>query len=277
MNSIRLCLVLHNHQPIGNFDGVFEQAYRDAYRPFLDVLEQYDFPIALHTSGPLMEWLDERPIRICRSACPAGRGGADRDHRRAVLRADPDDDSVARPRRANHGLFRLASVAAGRQGAGYVDARARLGTVAHADLADAGIKYTVLDDFHFKTPASPRSSCTATTLTEDDGRVVSIFPGSEPLRYTIPFQQPQATIDYLRGIAEACVRMRSWCLAMTAKKFGVWPETKRHVYDNGWLRQFFDALAANRDWIEITTLAEAVENVPSEGKILPSRLRRIAR
>src|SRR3954469_22875623 len=60
MNSIRLCLVLHNHQPIGNFDGVFEQAYRDAYRPFLDVLEQYDFPIALHTSGPLMEWLDER-------------------------------------------------------------------------------------------------------------------------------------------------------------------------------------------------------------------------
>src|SRR2546421_9591646 len=60
MNAIRLCLVLHNHQPIGNFDGVFEQAYHDAYKPFLDCLEQYDFPIALHTSGPLMEWLDER-------------------------------------------------------------------------------------------------------------------------------------------------------------------------------------------------------------------------
>src|SRR5437762_14308864 len=60
MNAILLCLVLHNHQPIGNFDGVFEQAYQDAYKPFLDVFEQYDFPIALHTSGPLMEWLDER-------------------------------------------------------------------------------------------------------------------------------------------------------------------------------------------------------------------------
>src|SRR6187397_1846940 len=59
MNSIRLCLVLHNHQPVGNFDGVFEQAYRDAYQPFLDLFEQYDFPIALHTSGPLMGWLDE--------------------------------------------------------------------------------------------------------------------------------------------------------------------------------------------------------------------------
>src|SRR5436190_17228450 len=60
MNSIRLCLVLHNHQPVGNFDGVFEQAYQDSYQPFLDVFERYDFPIALHTSGPLMEWLAER-------------------------------------------------------------------------------------------------------------------------------------------------------------------------------------------------------------------------
>jgi galactose-1-phosphate uridylyltransferase len=33
----------------------------DSYLPFLDVFEQYDeLPIALHTSGPLMEWLDER-------------------------------------------------------------------------------------------------------------------------------------------------------------------------------------------------------------------------
>ena len=39
--NLRLVIVLHNHQPIGNFDGVFEQAYQDSYRPFLDVFEQY--------------------------------------------------------------------------------------------------------------------------------------------------------------------------------------------------------------------------------------------
>ena len=59
-NSIRLCLVLHNHQPIGNFDHVFEAAYRESYLPFLDVFESYDaLSVSLHTSGPLMEWLDE--------------------------------------------------------------------------------------------------------------------------------------------------------------------------------------------------------------------------
>ena len=40
-HPLRLCLVLHNHQPIGNFDGVFEQAYQDSYLPFLDVFESY--------------------------------------------------------------------------------------------------------------------------------------------------------------------------------------------------------------------------------------------
>ena len=41
MSIIRFCLVLHNHQPIGNFEGVIEQAYRDSYLPFLDVFESY--------------------------------------------------------------------------------------------------------------------------------------------------------------------------------------------------------------------------------------------
>ena len=56
---LRLILAIHNHQPIGNFDGVFEQAYQDSYRPFLEVFERYKkLRIALHTSGSLMEWLE---------------------------------------------------------------------------------------------------------------------------------------------------------------------------------------------------------------------------
>ena len=56
--SVRLLLVLHDHQPVGNFDGVIEQAYQDSYLPFLDVFERFGLPIALHTSGCLAEWLD---------------------------------------------------------------------------------------------------------------------------------------------------------------------------------------------------------------------------
>ena len=36
--AIRLVFVLHDHQPVGNFEGVFEAAWRDAYQPMLELL-----------------------------------------------------------------------------------------------------------------------------------------------------------------------------------------------------------------------------------------------
>jgi alpha-amylase len=266
MNSIRLCLVLHNHQPIGNFEGVFEQAYQDAYKLFLDVFEQYDFPIALHTSGPLMEWLDERHpeyIDRLRRLVAAGRveiiGGPFYE---PILTMIPSRDRAGQITAYSDWLqLRLGAKVQGM----WMPERVWEQSLT-SDLAAANIKYTVLDDFHFKNAGLTDEQLYGYYLTEDDGRVVSIFPGSEPLRYTIPFQQPQATIDYLRGIAER----RPGSVVVfgdDGEKFGVWPETKQHVYDHGWLRQFFDALSANRSWIQITTLAEAVENVPPEGKI----------
>src|SRR5947199_231105 len=36
-----LVLVLHNHQPYGNFGHVFEQAYDRCYRPVLDLLGEF--------------------------------------------------------------------------------------------------------------------------------------------------------------------------------------------------------------------------------------------
>ena len=61
MRPVGLVLIVHNHQPVGNFDDVIERAYRDAYAPFLAFLERHpSFRLALHTSGPLLEWLAAR-------------------------------------------------------------------------------------------------------------------------------------------------------------------------------------------------------------------------
>ena len=40
MKKINLAIGIHNHQPIGNFDHVIEEAYKKAYKPFLDVLQE---------------------------------------------------------------------------------------------------------------------------------------------------------------------------------------------------------------------------------------------
>ena len=52
--TVRFVFVLHDHQPVGNFHDVMEDAYQKSYLPFLDLLQQHPaIRIALHTSGPL--------------------------------------------------------------------------------------------------------------------------------------------------------------------------------------------------------------------------------
>src|SRR4051812_40247314 len=71
-----------------------------------------------------------------------------------------------------------------------------------AALAEAGIEFTVLDDFHFGRAGLAESDLFGYYLTEDEGRLVKVFPGSERLRYLIPFQEPHVTYEYLRQLAD---------------------------------------------------------------------------
>ena len=264
---IRLCLVLHNHQPIGNFDHVMEQAYRDSYLPVLDVYEQYpDLKIGLHTSGSLMEWLAaSHPEYVDRLAAlvEQGRieiiGGAFFE---PILTMLPSRDRVGQIKRYTQWLEeRLGASVRGM----WIPERVWEQSLTR-DIADAGIQYTVLDDFHFKCAGLVEDQLHGHYVTEDDGRLLSIFPGSERLRYTIPFASPQETIDHLGQIHqqhEGAVVV----FGDDGEKFGTWPETHKHCYDDGWLTQFFDALSANRHWIDITTLSETIETVPPMGRV----------
>lgn len=269
MNApLRLCLVLHNHQPIGNFDGVFEQAYCDSYLPFLDIFEQYpdDLRIALHTSGPLMEWLDQHHgDYLDRVARLVSRGRIEivgGPFYEPILTMIPARDRIGQIRDYTDWLqLRLGAKVRGMWMPERVWEQSLI-----RDLAAAGMQYTVLDDFHFKNAGVGDDQLNGYYLSEDDGRLLSIFPGSEPLRYTIPFAPAAQTIEHLRGIA---ARRPNAIVVFgdDGEKFGTWPDTKKHVYEDGWLRSFFDALLANRDWLRVTTLAEAIDHVPPLGKI----------
>ena len=60
-DKIHLALGLHNHQPIGNWDRVIEDAYQHSYLPFIDVLERHPaIRLSIHYAGHLLTWLEER-------------------------------------------------------------------------------------------------------------------------------------------------------------------------------------------------------------------------
>lgn len=266
-NTIRLALVLHNHQPIGNFDGVIEQAFQESYRPFLEVFRQYpSLRIGLHTSGSLMEWLAARhPEYLDELAelVAGGRieivGGA---YYEPILSMIPKRDCIGQIRTYSKWLEgRLGGKVRGM----WIPERVWEPTMV-SELVEAGIEYTVLDDFHFRNAGVAPEHLDGYFISENDGEILAVFPGSERLRYTIPFQEPQATIDHLRGIAE---RRPDAVVVFgdDGEKFGSWPETFRHVYQDGWLHRFFSALVENESWLRTTTLAEAIDNVPPNGKI----------
>ena len=266
-HSIRFALALHNHQPIGNFDGVISQAYYDSYLPFLDVFEKFpSLRLSLHTSGSLMQWLDEHHgeyLDRLAALVAEGRieiiGGAFYE---PILTMIPSRDRIGQIRSYTAWLRdRLGARVEGMWIAERVWEQSLV-----RDLVDAGIRYSIVDDFHFKSTGLPQEQLNGYYTTEDDGRLMSVFPGSERLRYTIPFAAPQETVNYLREIAE----QQPDAVAVfgdDGEKFGTWPDTKKHVYDDGWLEQFFSLLVENQDWIHITTLGETVENVAPQGTI----------
>lgn len=265
--QIQFCLVLHNHQPVGNFENVFEAAYQDSYLPFLDLFETFPgISISLHVSGPLMVWLKEKhPDYISRLSqfADEGRieiiGGAFYE---PILSMIPARDRVGQIKRFTHWLSEWVSPDI--RGL-WIPERVWESQLV-SSLNDAGIQYTVLDDFHFRRAGLTEEQLTGYFVVEDEGRILRVFPGSEQLRYLIPFASPQQTVDYLREIAHRAPNSVI-VFGDDGEKFGTWPETKKHVYEDGWLKHFFQTLTDNRDWLKTSTLRQAVETSSPRGKI----------
>jgi 4-alpha-glucanotransferase len=263
---IRLVLALHNHQPIGNFDGVFEAAYQDSYAPFLDVLEKYpELPIALHTSGSLLEWLvDRHPEYIDRVRMLADRGQIEivgGPFYEPILATIPRRDRIGQIAAYTRYLEKLFGAPVRGM---WIPERVWEQSFA-GDITEAGIEYTILDDYHFRNAGLRDEELFGYYLSEDEGRLLKIFPGSEKLRYTIPFADPQETINALREIADrhpnAVVTFGD-----DGEKFGTWPGTKKHVYQDGWIYRFLDTLRANADWLKVSLPSEVIDNVAPVGK-----------
>lgn len=267
MAQLRLALVIHNHQPIGNFDDVCHQAFHDAYKPFLDVLS--DFPnlaLTLHNSGSLLEWLVEhRPEYLDQVRGLLERGQLEiigGPFYEPILSGIPQRDRVGQTKAYSAFLEQHF----GQKPRGmWVPERVWEQSFTK-DLVDAGIEYTVLDDYHFHCAGLTDEELSSYFVTEDEGRILKIFPVAERLRYCIPFQAPEESIHFLRGIFEtnpdAVVTFGD-----DGEKFGTWPETYRTCYEEGWLRRFFQMLSDNGEWLKVATLSECVDNVVPAGRI----------
>lgn len=263
---IRFVFGLHLHQPVGNFGHVFEEHVRDVYLPFLEHVKTTGLlPIAIHMSGPLLEWLeryDARVVDLIGNLTSEGKielllAG----FYEPVLAVIPRDDRLEQIAWMHTAIERRF----GTRATGlWLTERVWEPNLA-ADLADAGVAYAIVDDRHFLVSGVERERLHAPLWTESDGKRLALFAIDERLRYLIPFQPPNDTLAYLTSLRDQGMPLA--VLADDGEKFGGWPGTKDWVYGKGWLKDFTRTMlgAVDKGDVLLSTFSEALAHVPSSG------------
>jgi 4-alpha-glucanotransferase len=267
MKKIKFSFAIHDHQPIGNFEFIFRNAHNKCYLPFLELLEKYPFfRISLHFSGILIEWIrDNQPktFDLIRRLVQRGQvemmGGAFYE---PILSVIPDEDKIGQIRKLSQFIrdeFKYDVC-------GMWLAERVWEPHLPKPIAEAGIKYTVLDDTHFRYSGLKDEHLLGYYITEEEGCKISLLPGSKTLRYNIPFKEPEETINYLKSIADEDGK-NLIVYADDGEKFGLWPGTYEHCYQDRWIEKFFEEIEKNLDWIEMIHLREALDKIPPLGRI----------
>jgi alpha-amylase len=252
---LRLGLVLHNHQPVGNYGFVIEQVYHQAYEPMLAALERHPYVnVALHTSGCLFDWIaPNRPEYVQRLRRLVARGQVELltgGYYEPILPAIPDVDKRGQITKLTAYLERTF----GQRPAGLWLTERVWEPSLPAPLADAGVRWTLVDDAHFHMAGLTDDALDGYYLTEDQGRPLALFAGSQRLRYVIPWSDVDDVISELRQLAEHARHDNAYIvLGDDGEKFGAWPTTYDHVWTDGWVERFFSALGRERDWLEVVT------------------------
>lgn len=259
---------VHNHQPVGNFESVVEEAYQRSYRPFLDVLEKHPkIRIVMHFSGCLLDvLLRSHPEYLHRLRVLGAQGRIEfmtGGYYEPILSSIPDCDKVGQIEKMSDAIERHL----GQRPVGLWLAERVWEPHLPAALVRAGVRYCVLDDWHFRCAGLGQADTLGYYMTEEQGQTLALFPIQERLRYTIPFADPHESFDYLRHCLQQSDGNILACVMDDGEKFGVWPGTHRHCYEQGWLARFFGELEDRADEFPMIQFREALECEEPRGRI----------
>ncbi len=266
MNKVYFLFGVHNHQPVGNFDYVFKDAFERCYSPFIDILEKYPLvKCNLHISGPLYDWIilnQKYFIEKIRSMTKKGQleiisGG----YYEPILPIIPDEDKISQIRVMNQFIKKHFGIKP--EGIWIAERvwEPYLARIIH----NASLRYTFLDDTHFRFAGLMGKEFFGYYATEDAGKEIFVFPISKTLRYKIPFSRPEEAVQILKGFSQEKDVLIT--LFDDGEKFGLWPHTFEWVYTKGWLDNFFRLLSENTEAITTVTAHEAIERFTPEGLI----------
>ncbi len=264
---VNFIMCIHNHQPVGNFDFVMEDAYEDSYYPFLQAISKYpSLKLSYHLTGYLLDWIEEHHpefIELLRKMVGRGQvemlGGG---YYEPILSVIPERDRLGQLQMMSE---RIEALFGARPRGVWLAERVWEPTLP-STLNAAGIEYVVLDDYHFTRSGFEERELDGYYTTEDQGKIVKVFPGSERLRYLMPFKPAEHVTQYLECLAGDSLETMA-LYADDGEKFGVWPGTKKWVFDDEWLSDFLKGLSSIKKSVKSVTFSEYMGSFRSKGTV----------
>ena len=271
-------VLIHFHQPVGQFGFVYEQAYEKSYFPLISYL--FHFPkikANLHFSGPLLEWLDSNKPEIFsnflipmieRKQVEIVTGG----YYEPILASIPDDDKINQIKKLNNFWdYKIGKLRP--QGLWLTERVWEPGLV--KPLAEANVKWVLIDDENFELNTYDQRSSYYPVITEDQGYTIKVLAINEKIRYLIPWKPVQETFNFLKNIRDTTdphLVFKPFVVIMTdAEKMGLWPAGERSTYDicyvtgfNGkpWIQELFEMLDET-PWMKSCTISEYFDEYKS--------------
>ena len=243
-NTTKLLFGIHMHQPVDNFDWVIEHGVEVCYGPFFEVMSKYpEFRFSVHCSGWLMEQIEELHPKLYKQIKTLAKKGSieffSAGYYEPILSVIPSEDRVEQINMLNDAISSdLNQVPKGL----WLTERVWESSLI-PDLIDAGIKYTVMDDYHFQCAGFDEDILDGYYMSEEGGKEIGLFPISKKLRYAIPFLNVDSAIKAIKSFDRK--ENSAAIIFDDAEKFGMWPGTHEWVYEKGWLDTFVQAVLAD--------------------------------
>ncbi|PLY05956.1 MAG: 4-alpha-glucanotransferase [Arcobacter sp.] len=244
---------IHCHQPVDNFDRVIYEIIEKSYRPFFEILKLYpDFKCSVHFSGWLFEFIlknDPKLFNLIKELSPqiefftggyyepilASIASVDRVKQINMLSDFIKEHFNQKPR----GLWLTERI----WDDSIID-----------DLKECDVDYVIVDDYHLISSGFNKDKLKGYFITENSNNQISLFPINKDLRYIIPFASIENTMKTLNSYA-SYEGENAAIIFDDGEKFGVWPKTYEKVYEQEWLKNFFESCLADEN-INVSTFTD---------------------
>jgi alpha-amylase len=251
MKKVKLIFGTTNSQPVGASDDDIEDVYQKSYKPFIRAL--YNAPhvrATLHYSGQLLQWLERHHSEfidvlselVGRKQVELLGGG----FYEPIFPLIPRADRLGQIERLTTYLRKLF----GKRPRGLWVTGEVWDPMLPSLLRTSGMDYTFLGDYQFAAGGLTAGPVYSPCITEDEGKMIIVFPISSRLRSVCSDGSMAGVRDYL---AEIAAEEEDRVVALLCPGEELHPGGEEQSFDENWIRDLFALLDEQSSWIVTAT------------------------